>query len=391
MKIRVKEGRERSFYYKHPWVFSGALAGNDLSVLENGEIIDLVTKDGKFLAKGYYNGLSNIAVRILSFNEKDTVNKDFIKDKINKAYQRRLPFIGNDTAMRVVFAESDGLPGLILDKYDNVFVYQIHTLGMDKMRDWVIESIKELFNPKCIYERSDVIARKQDGVKEQRCGVVYGDEDLTEVEIIESGLKFIVDFANGQKTGFFMDQRKNRCVVEQYAKGKNVLNLFSYTGGFSLYAAKGGAKSVISVDISESACKIAERNSEINGLSSTISVVCADVFKYLEEARDSGKKFDMIVVDPPAFVKSKNKIDNALKAYVSLNESALHLLADDGIIVSSSCSGYISEQDFEGALFHAGLKAGRELSIIEKRGQPFDHPQTLNFPEGRYLKFYVLH
>lgn len=398
-------------FYKHPWVFSGAIAKVEGEV-EKGAVADLFSADGKFLAKGYYNPDSNIAIRILSFESDAKIDLDFFVEKITAAWKNRQRFLSPKSGMetnvcRVVFAESDGLPGLIVDKYDSILVLQIHTLGMDKLRNVIVEALVKVFDPKLIYERSDVSVRRQDGLSTMPCGVLYGDMKGIgdgKVEVVENGIKFKVDIVNGQKTGFFIDQRENRLSVrikvwmDKIAKndvGAKVLNLFSYSGGFSVNAALGGASKVVSVDISKEAIELCKKNFELNKFKvDEHEFVCEDVFAYLDRtaaAIQSGKmeKFDVVIVDPPAFVKSKKDVDTALKAYSRLNTAALAVLKENGFLISSSCSGYVKPDDFKQALFQASLKAKCGLQILESRTQPFDHPISIFFPEGEYLKFFV--
>jgi 23S rRNA (cytosine1962-C5)-methyltransferase len=449
--IRIKQGREKSLFFRHPWVFSGAIdsaslkaggpAGGAAGGPADSEIVDLRDLNGNFLARGYYNSRSNIAVRVLSFDEDDVIDTEFFEIRILGAYEKRRRLIegagvkaggagvkaggagaGEDggeeraaggnamgaadeagaenetNAYRVVFAEGDNLPGLIVDKYGDNLVVQFHTLGMDRLKEMVVEALVNVFKPACIYERSDVAARRQDGLEDLPTGILYGKlEGIDEgsfkslIEIKENGLKFLVDIAEGQKTGFFLDQRENRKAVMKYAKGKTVLNLFCYSGGFSAYALAAGASHVTGVDISQQAAELSDINLRLNGFSSSLfENITADVFKYLETAVREGLKFDVVIVDPPAFVKSQKNIDQALKAYSRLNEMALRVLADNGVLVTSSCSYYVTPQLFKGSLFQAVLRAKKDLSVIETKSQPADHPVRLFFPEGEYLKFFVM-
>jgi len=397
-KIQLKQGREKSLFYKHPWIFSGGLqitggkANATSEKIPDGSVVDIVTADGNFAARGYYNSLSNIAVRILTFDEKEMIDVEFFKRRITKAWHMRHSLMNENgtNAYRVVFAESDELPGLIIDKYDEVLVMQIHTMGMDKLRPLVLEALQSTLAPKAVYERSDVAARAQDGLTDKPEGNVFGFMPPTPLTISEHGLKYFVDVAWGQKTGFFLDQRENRFSLRKYTKDKTVLNLFCYTGGFTCSAFAGGARSVTSVDIAEDAVQMCAKNVELNGFENAHTTVTADVFAYLDKAIADGTKFDIVVVDPPAFVKSQKNLDTALKAYVRLNAMALRLLNDGGILVSSSCSSYVSPEKFQGVLFHAGLKEKCVLKILEQKSQPLDHPVNLCFPEGEYLKFFVL-
>lgn len=391
--IVLKPGRERSLFYRHPWIFSGALqAQRDKEKIEDGAIVDVMTSEGVFAARGYYNSLSNITVRILTFDEKEMIDVKFLENKIQKAWNARRDFIDEKktNSYRVVFAESDGLPGLIVDKYDKVLVLQAHTLGMDTLKPLVVKALQNVLKPAAIYERSDVMVRTLEGLKDKPEGVLAGILPEAPFTILEHGLKYLVDVAGGQKTGFFLDQRENRLALRKYAKGKSVLNLFCYTGGFSCSAFEGGATDVTSVDIAEGAVKMCSKNAELNGFEKNHTVVTQDVFTYLDKTIAAGTKFDVVVVDPPAFVKSQKNLETALKAYVRLNSMALRVLKDGGILVSSSCSSYVSPEKYRGVLFQSALKEKCVLKVLEQKSQPMDHPVNLYFPEGEYLKFFVL-
>jgi 23S rRNA (cytosine1962-C5)-methyltransferase len=323
--------------------------------------------------------------------------------RVQRARDLRKELAGREdtNAYRVIFSEGDGMPGLVVDKFNNVLVVQISTAGMEKLRSLVVEALVEVFQPVAIYERSDLSVRKLEGLQDQPVGVLYlrdGEEMPKKVEISEYGLKYLVDFTDGQKTGFFLDQRENRRAVREKiaamkAAGQEsirVLNLFSYSGGFSCAALAGGAEEVISVDVSEAAIKLCEQNVAVNfdQLSSQNHQGRAeDVFEYLEDAEAEGEKFDVIIVDPPAFVKSQKNLENALKAYARLNEMALRVIKKDGVFISSSCSAYLKIEDFRKTLFQSALRNRLELIIENQQAQPLDHPVSLYFPEGEYLKF----
>jgi len=401
-KISLKPNREKSLFYRHPWIFSGALNLSPKEKIEDGEVVDIIDSHGNFLARGYYNSQSDIAVRILTF-EDEVIDEDFFVKRLERAQAFRQPYLeGKQTnSYRLVFAESDGLPGLIVDRYNDGFVVQIHTLGMEKLKTLVVKALVKIFQPAFIYERSDVEVRRKEGLTTMPKGILFGDlskisekklnnKNAAFLEIEEYGLKFLVDVVSGQKTGFFLDQRENRLALRSYVKGKRVLNLFCYSGGFSCHALAGGAAKVTSVDISEEAIALCKDNVELNGFEKERhEAVVADCFDYLESLRHRGEKFDVVVVDPPAFVKSRASIDNALKAYVRLNVAALHVLKPDGVLMSSSCSSYVTPEMFRGMLFQSALRAKTGLAIVEQRGQPFDHAMNVYFPEGEYLKFVV--
>ncbi len=391
-KIYLKEGREKSLFYRHPWIFSGALDLNKTGKIEDGGIVDVLDFKGNFLARGYYNSKSNIAVRILTFKD-EAIDADFFALRLGAAKEMREEFLGiEDTnAYRLVFAEGDNLPGLIVDKYADVLVMQIHTFGMEKLKAAVVDALVKVFKPEAVYDRSDVGVRKQEGLDSMPKGLLYGEYDGGPVEIKENGIRFLVDVANGQKTGFFLDQRENRAATAKYVKGRTVLNLFSYSGGFSCYAFKAGAASVASVDASAEAIDLCKKNVSLNGFDeSRHEGIVSDVFRYLEKAIADGKTFDVVIVDPPAFVKSQKDLKNGLKAYARVNEQALRVLAPKGILATSSCSGHVDPGMFKQAIFQAALRTGDDLVVLEQRSQPFDHPNRIYFPEGEYLKFFIL-
>lgn len=390
-KLVLKLGREKSLFYRHPWIFSGAIG--EMPKVEDGSVVDVVDHGANFLARGYYNSKSNIAVRILTYERDEEIDVAFFEKRFQRALELRRPFLeGKDlNALRLVFAESDGLPGLIADTYGEVIVVQIHTLGMEKLKPIMIEAMVKAFAPKAIYERSDVSVRRQDGLETMPKGVLYGEMPDGPVEIREYGVKYLVDVVNGQKTGFFLDQRENRSAIRPYVRGKKVLNLFSYTGGFSCAALEAGVDYVTSVDVSESALDLCHKNMKLNCFATPRhQEVQSDVFDFLSKMVADGKKFDVVIVDPPAFVKSQNKIKEAVKAYSKLNEQALRVVADGGLLVTSSCSSYVTPEMFRACLFQATLHTKDDLVILEQKTQPFDHPNRLFFPEGEYLKFFIL-
>jgi 23S rRNA (cytosine1962-C5)-methyltransferase len=403
-RIILKEGRERSLYYRHPWVFSGGIdMKNSELPAEAGGLVDICDHGGKFLARGYYNPNTNIAARVLTFKE-DEIDTAFFEKRFRQAWELRKPhFEGTGTnAYRLVFAEGDMLPGLVVDNYDGWLVVQVHTAGMEKLMPTAVEAMVKVFSPKLIYEKSTVPARKEEGLDSDHKKIWHGHfiEDgqvscflnkESVVKIEESGIEFSVDVAEGQKTGFFLDQRENRLACMPYFKDRKVLNLFSYTGGFSCYAAKAGAAHVTSVDISKDAVAACRFNMELNGNDpEKHEAVEADAFEFLEKEQARGMRYEVVVVDPPAFVKSKKNLDAALKAYARVNELALKVLAPHGVLITSSCSGHVTQDMFKQSIFQAALRAGADLVIAKTLGQPVDHPNRIYFPEGSYLKFFIL-
>lgn len=389
-RVQLHAGREKSLRFHHPWLFSRAIAKVPAG-LPGGSLVHVVADNGEVVGTGYYNTHSQIAVRLFAF-EKIKVDADFFEEKFRKAlaFRRRFLDLTATNAFRLVFSESDGLPGLIVDVYGEYLVLQIHTLGMDVLRSVVVDALVKVLQPKGIYERSDLDVRKKEGLKTFPVGLLYGEEPPQAHTIQENGLTYVLDIPHGQKTGFFLDQRENRLALRQYACDKNVLNLFSYSGGFSVSALAGGAKKVTSVDISEPALELARTNFTLNNFQpADHEFIAGDVFAFLEKMAQNKQKYDLIIVDPPAFVKNQDSLHHGTNAYIKLNEQAMKLLSDDGILVSSSCSSHVSPELFRMILFKAALAAGRELILLEQKNQPADHPLNVNFPEGEYLKFVV--
>lgn len=390
-KICLKEGREKSLFYRHPWVFSGGIDTAKSALPSDGGLVEIVDFKGSFLARGYYNSQSNIAVRVLTFG-KEAIDSAFFEGRLAAAGVLRESLLGDETnAYRLIFAEGDSLPGLIVDKYDDVLVVQFHTLGMEKLKSYVVDALVKVLKPKAVYERSDVGVRRQEGLDTLPKRLLYGDFDGKPVEVKENGIKFLVDVVNGQKTGFFLDQRDNRSATARYARGKKVLNLFSYTGGFSCYALGADAEHVTDVDASHEATNFCNDNVKLNGFDEAKhTAVVSDVFRFLEKTIADGVKYDLVIVDPPAFAKSQKDLKNALKAYAKVNEQALKVLASKGMLMSSSCSSHVTPIMFRQAIFQAALRTNDDLVVVEQRTQPFDHPNTIYFPEGEYLKFLIL-
>ncbi|MBI4995103.1 class I SAM-dependent rRNA methyltransferase [Candidatus Peregrinibacteria bacterium] len=404
-KILLRPGKDHILNFGHPWIFSQALAGatNDLQLttynkkIKNGEIADVYSSDGKrFLARGYYNGNSQIAVRILTHDSNEEIDEEFFAKRFRDFLAIRERFIDTKktNAFRVVFGESDSLPGLIVDKYNRVFVIQIHTLGMDCLRSKVIAAMKRVFNPETIFEKSDLGVRIQEDLKDKPVQLLYGKNLPDEIEILENGVKFLVNIKDGQKTGFFLDQRENRKILQKYVAGKHVLNCFCYTAGFSVYAAlapHGGAKETINIDVSGPALETAKRNFKINGLKlQNHQFLDKDVFDALADFENKKEKFDIIILDPPAFVKNQKSLKQGLSGYLFINEHALNLLPQGGILVSSSCSAHVTDKMFTRMLSQAASRAHCVLKTLEIAHQPIDHPFNPHFPEGKYLKFYIM-
>lgn len=371
---------------RHPWVFSGAFKQVP-DAIPSGEPVELADEQGNYLASGYFNSYSQIAVRLWAW-EKGEVNEKFFETRIEKAYELRKEFVLNKktNSCRVVNGENDLLPGLIVDKYGDYAVVQFHNPGIERWQKEIVEAVKKVMKPKGIYERSDMRARGIEGA-EKKAGLLHGKVP-EKIKISENGYKFVVDVSGGQKTGFFLDQRDKRAALEKYVKGKNVLNCFSYTGGFSIYALGGGAKQVTSVDVSRPALELAEENVKVNELpAKKAEFILADVKEYLAD-RELGE-FDVIILDPPAFVKDRRKIQEGLQGYRKINEMALRVLPKNGLLLTCSCSAHVSLQDFRYMLSEAGARAGRTVQIIETYTHGIDHPNLAAFTEGEYLKVLI--
>ncbi len=366
----------RRRHLNHPWIFSNEVVRTDDPV--PGEVVKVEEKK-TVIGSGFYNPHSLITVRFFSDREQD-FTKDFMIEKIKQALKHRLDL---GESFRLVYSESDGLPGLVIDKYADYFVVEMNCLGMDKKKKMVYQVLLELFNPKGIYEKSDDALRKIEGLESENA-IVYGKiPELVEIE--QDGLRFLVDIINGQKTGFFFDQRENRKTIRELTHGE-ILDCFCYTGGFSLYLAKKG--SVSGIDSSENAIALSEKNAELNNLK--CSFECADVFTTLRKYHSENRKFDTIILDPPSFTRSKKKKFDALRGYKEINLMAMKLLRDDGILFTSSCSYHISNEEFLFMLRDAAKDIKRNFVIINQGSQAKDHPILLNFPESNYLKAYFL-
>ena len=391
-KLIVRQNRVGPVRGRHPWVFSGALLQIPEG-LESGLPVCLVDEQGNFLAQGYFNSYSQIAVRIWSWNKAEEVNKGFFAERIKHALEIRGKYVANrDTdSYRLVNSENDLLPGLIVDKYADYLSIQFHTRGIEFWKKDIVDALVEIIKPKGIFERSDVRHREKENNKPGSTGALYG-EIPEKIKILENGLKFWVDVQGGQKTGFFLDQRDKRQALVKYVKDKTVLNCFSYTGGFSVYALAGGANKAVSVDASEPALVLAEENIKLNKFSANeAEFVCADVMDYLngllnKDPELNQEKFDVIILDPPAFIKDRHKIKEGIQGYRRVNELALRILPPGGILVSASCSAHLSLIDFRYMLTEAAGRAVRTLQILETFTHGIDHPELVAFAEGEYLK-----
>ncbi|MFB9217422.1 class I SAM-dependent methyltransferase [Vibrio sinaloensis] len=386
--IYLVKGRDKALRRKHPWVFSRGISKVE-GEPELGQTVDVFAHDGKWLAKAAYSPHSQIRARVWSF-EKQNIDKHFFVQRIRDAHLLRQDIIDRDglTGYRLIAAESDGLPGITIDKYQNYLVCQLLSAGAEFHKQTLVEALLEVF-PEChIYERSDVAVRKKEGLKEVT-GVLHGEEPPKSVVIEENGVKISVDIVGGHKTGFYLDQRDSRQQAIKYVKNKEVLNCFSYTGGFGLYALKGEAKRVINADVSQPALDTAKYNAELNefDISKKRAVFLnADVFKLLREYRDQGTKFDVVIMDPPKFVSSKNNLTSGANGYKDINMLAMQILKPGGTLLTYSCSGLMSSDLFQKVIADAAVDSGRQVKFIERFEQAADHPTDSAYPEGFYLK-----
>ncbi|MEJ6474768.1 class I SAM-dependent methyltransferase [Pseudoalteromonas piscicida] len=385
--LYLQPGREKSLNRKHPWVFSKAIK-KVKGKPALGDTVKIYSNDGKYLATAAYSPDSQIRARIWTFDESQQIDQAFFEQKLARAFEAREYVIaeGALTGFRLCAAESDGLPGVTIDKFDNYLVCQLLSAGAERHKGEIVMALKSLFPECAVYERSDVDVRKKEGL-DKITGPLSGDAPTEPVLISENGLKIEVDIISGHKTGFYLDQRDSRAALERFVKDKEVLNCFCYTGTFGLYALRGGCNKVINVDVSQPALDTAKRNVEHNGLDlSKAEFVKQDVFKLLRQYRDEGRQFDTIVMDPPKFAESKAQLNGACRGYKDINMIAMQILKPGGTLLTFSCSGLMEQNLFQKVVADAALDAGKELLIMERLNQAADHPIAGNYPEGFYLK-----
>lgn len=388
--LKLKKDRDGNVFFQHPWIFSGALETIPHD-LENGTLVRIENDEGYARGVGTFSNASSIAVRMFEFKDTE-IDEAWWLQKITAAdAQRKLLGYGpktQTTGYRILFAEADGVPGLVVDRFDDVLVLQISTAGMENMKEWILSALKKVFKPRAIVERSDMLVRREEKLPEF-VGVLHGKMNEP-VEFLENGIKFTADILNGQKTGFFTDQKDLRLLIEKFADGRKVLDAFSYSGAAGVYALRGGAKSVTFLDSSASALSLSENHAALNfpKKKKTIETIEADVFDFLGNG-PAADRWDMIVIDPPALIKSKKDEESGKKAYHFLNRAALRALPSGGILVTSSCSHFLSEDDFVFILRRAAVQAGVKLHILGSAHQSADHPDSVTFPEARYLKSFI--
>lgn len=380
--ILLRKNQERRIKSGHPWVFSNEIWKMPEKLCP-GEDVQVSDSRGHLIGSGFYNPRSLISVRLYS-RERREFGRELIRQRLKQADGLRQRFYPGSKFYRLCYGESDGLPGLIIDRYGRQLVLEIMSLGTDCRRELVVESLKEQFDPECIYERSDSYSRKLEGLA-PAIGELHG-RLKPEATIEENGLKFSADLAHGQKTGWFFDQRDNRAALHTYVRGRTVLDCFCHTGAFSINAAAGGASEVTGMDISESAIEMASKNAGLNGLQQTCRFRKADVMHELKRMSEADVKYDLVILDPPAFAKNKKSVEPALKGYKEINLRAMKLLPPGGILVSCSCSCHIEEEPFRVMLVDAARDAGRTVKLLEFRHQSKDHPVLLASKETQYLK-----
>lgn len=385
--VRLKKGKEKAVKQMHPWIFSGAIE-HIKGKPENGDIVMVTDSSNDFLAYGFYNNTSRVAVRLIEWNLETEINESWWRKKIRTSVKFRESIHNEDTnTYRLIFSEADYLPGLIVDRYADFLSVQILTSGIEKIKPVILDELQTLLAPKGIFDRSDASARSHEGLEASSGGILLGIEPPEFVSVKENGIFYQVNIAEGQKSGFYCDQRDNRRIVAGYVKGKKVLDCFSYSGGFSLNAMKNGAGMVVSVDSSALALETLKRNMEVNNFNDIPhQLIQSDVNKQLRTFRELDEKFDLIVLDPPKYAPSRSALTKASRAYKDLNRTAMLLLNEGGLLATYSCSGAVDISLFKQIIAWAALDAGKEIQFIQQFCQPADHPVRSSFPEGEYLK-----
>lgn len=388
-KIYLKKGKDEALKRFHPWIFSGAINRIDKGILD-GDLVDVISTEGEFLAKGHYQE-GSITVRVVSFRD-ETIDVIWWKNRLREAYKLRVELGLVDSSQtncyRLVHGEGDNLPGLIIDIYGTTAVIQAHSIGMYKSQKEISQAIMSIMEGRvtAVYNKSSNTLPPSIGLTSID-GYLFGES--SEAVVKENGYSFKIDWESGQKTGFFIDQRDNRELVKKYSNGKRVLNTFCYTGGFSIYALKGGAIHVDSVDSSQKAMELVDQNVKLNNYEHQHSSYCSDVFNFMRS--QEAAKYDLIILDPPAFAKHQKALTNALQGYKRLNAKAMSMFEESGILFTFSCSQAVSKENFRNAVFSAAALAGKRVKILHQLTQPADHPVNIYHPEGEYLKGLVLY
>ena len=385
--VFLKKGKEKAVLHRHPWVFSGAIE-QVKGKPENGDIVRLLDGKGAFMAYGFYNDQSRVALRLLEWDEDVKVDEQWFRDKVAVAVASRGTLLadGNTNTCRLIFSESDYLPGLIVDKYANHLAVQVLTSGIEKVLPVIIDELNRLLKPESIFDKSDASSRNHEGLETQNI-VLSGNPPPERVEGRENGIIYNINIAEGQKSGFYCDQRDNRKIVASYAKGKKVLDCFCYTGGFTLNSLQNGASSVTAVDSSVLAIDTLKENIILNKFDTAkLTAIPSDVNKQLRKFREDGELFDIIILDPPKYAPSRSALDKASRAYKDLNRLGMLLLNKGGLLATFSCSGAMDMETFKQVIAWAALDAGKQVQLIHQFCQPEDHPVRASFPEGEYLK-----
>lgn len=383
--VTLSPKRDRATRHRHPWIFAASIAEVKGSAA-HGDVVDVTDARGAFLGRGYYNEQSRIRVRMLTFDDAP-IDEAFWRARVEAAVRRREPLArSTDTnAYRLIHAEADLLPGLIADRYADAVVVQFLTAGIERARDVIVEALASVAGVRCVFERSDTASRTREGLPAS-VGMLHGDAPKT-VDVIENGHAFLVNIESGQKTGFYLDQRDNRALVAEHARECHVLDAFCHTGGFAVYAARAGARSLTLIDSSAPALAGARANLEKNGAeSASVTLRQADVFEELRVMRDAGRRFGVVILDPPKFATNQHQVDKALRAYKDVNLLAIQLLTPGGILATFSCSQAVDTAAFTMAVSWAGVDAARDVQIVRRLGQGIDHPILATFPESEYLK-----
>lgn len=391
--VILKPRRAQPFYNRHPWVFSGAIGRVDAEP-EAGAEVDLLSHDGEFIGRGLYNPESNIRLRLYTWDQDEPLDEEFWSRRIDSAIRVRRQLFeewSGHTAFRLISSEADGLSGLAVDRYGDWLVVQLTSLALAQRRDVLIELLKDKLHPAGIWLRTEKGIAALEGLQ-LADGLLTGKEPPRPLFIEEQGVRYGVDLIEGQKTGFYLDQRQNRAAVARYCKGRRVLDAFCYSGGFGISAAKqGGAKEVVALDVSEPAIALAERNAELNAVAERVRFEKADAFARLAELAESGERFDVAILDPPKMTRHRSGLKQAMRGYHSLNESAVHLLNAGGILVTCNCSGLVSPDDFKLMLANVATTTKRPIRILESRGAAPDHPAAVQCPETSYLQCMICH
>lgn len=385
--VILKKGKEKAVLHRHPWVFSGAIESVN-GKPENGDIVRLLDAKGGFMAYGFYNNQSRVALRLLEWDETVEVNEQWFKNKVSIALASRNNILadGHTNTCRLIFSEADYLPGLIVDKYAGHLAVQVLTSGIQKMLPAIIDELQHLLNPESIFDKSDAASRQHEGLATLNTALTV-NHPPTRVAVMENGIVYNINIAEGQKSGFYCDQRHNRKIIARYAKGKKVLDCFCYTGGFTLNSLQNGAALVTAVDSSALAIGTLNENISLNNFKADkVRAITADVNKQLRKFKDEGEMFDIVVLDPPKYAPSRSALSKASRAYKDLNRLAMLLLNKGGLLATFSCSGAMDMETFKQVIAWAALDAGKQVQFIHQFCQPEDHPVRASFAEGEYLK-----